>query len=250
MAQAGSSEIAWVAGATGYTGRAVVARLAAQGAEVHAHVRPDSSGLVRWQGEFAAQGAAVEVVAWEPSAIAEALRRVAPTQVYALLGTTVARARAAVKAGVAPADYQQVDVGLTLMLLNACRTLPRPPRFVYLSSTGVHPQVRGAYMQARARVEDELRKSGVPYTIARPSFITGPDRDEARPLERAGAAVSDAALSVLGLLGARRLAARYRSTTNVALAAALVRAAGDPAAENRVLEADELRVDAPPADRR
>lgn len=244
MSQTRPPVVAWVAGATGYTGRAVVARLAAQGAEVHAHVRPNSSGLQRWREEFQALGAVVDVVAWEPEAIAEALRRVAPTQVYALLGTTVARARAAERAGEAPADYEQVDVGLTLRLLAACRALPRPPRFVYLSSIGVHPDARGAYLQARARVEDELRKSGVPYTIARPSFITGPDRDESRPLERAGAAVSDAALSLLGVFGAKRLAARFRSTTNVALAAALVRAASDPAAENRVLESEQLRDEA------
>jgi nucleoside-diphosphate-sugar epimerase len=250
MSQARSSVVAWVAGATGYTGRAVVARLAAQGTDVRAHVRPDSRGLQRWTDEFAAQGATVEVVAWEPAAIEAALRRVAPTQVYALLGTTVARARAAERAGEAPADYERVDVGMTLMLLNACRTLSNPPRFVYLSSIGAHPRARGAYLQARARVEEELRRSGVPYTIARPSFITGPDRDESRPLERAAATVGDAALSLLGAFGARRLAARWRSTSNVSLAEALVRAAADPAAENSVLESEQLRDGGPEAEHR
>ena len=36
---------AFVAGATGYTGRAVVERLVADGFEAVAHVRPDSSRL-------------------------------------------------------------------------------------------------------------------------------------------------------------------------------------------------------------
>jgi hypothetical protein len=42
-------------------------------------------------------------------------------------------------------------------------------------------------------------------------------------------------------LGARGLAARWRSTTSGTLAAALVRLALDPAAEGRVVESDELR---------
>lgn len=103
-----------------------------------------------------------------------------------------------------------------------------------LSASGVHPRVRGASLQARARVEAQLRESGVPYTIARASFITGPDLDESRPLEWSG----DAAPSLLGGLGAKRLAARWWSTSNVSLATALVRAAADPAAENSVLESD------------
>ncbi|MBA3548122.1 MAG: hypothetical protein H0T76_16695 [Nannocystis sp.] len=41
------SPIAWVAGATGYTGRALVAALRAQNITTHAHVRPDSPALER-----------------------------------------------------------------------------------------------------------------------------------------------------------------------------------------------------------
>lgn len=235
-----NSSVAWVAGATGYTGRSVVAHLAALGAEVHAHVRPDSPGFDRWKTTFTGQGAQVEAVPWDPEAIAAALRRCAPTQVYALLGTTQAKARASVRAGQPPADYERVDVGMTLTLLHAARSLPRPPRFVYLSSIGAGPGARGAYLQARSRVEAELIASGVPYTIARPSFITGSDR-EGRLLERASATLVDGMLTVFGALGARRLAARWGSMTGAALAGALVDAAGDPAAENQVLEAEALR---------
>ncbi len=240
MSEPSASVVAWVAGATGYTGRSVVARLCALGARVHAHVRPDSPGFERWREAFTGQGAVVEAVPWEPEAIAAAVQRVRPTQVYALLGTTQEKRRASVRAGQPPADYARVDVGMTLMVLAAARSLPRPPRFVYLSSLGAVPGARGAYLQARARVEAELVASGVPYTIARPSFITGSDR-EGRPLERASAAISDGVMTMFGALGAKRLAARLSSMTGEALAAALVDAAGDPAAEFRVLEADELR---------
>ena len=112
---------------------------------------------------------------------------------------------------------------------------------MYLSAAGVREGTRNAYLDARARVERALRASGLPFVIARPSFVTGPDRDEPRPLERSAAIAADAALGLAARLGARRLAARWRSTTGAALAAALVRLALDPAAEGRVAEADALR---------
>lgn len=107
------SQIAWVAGATGYTGRALVAALRAQGVTTHAHVRPDSPALERWRTQFTALGAVVETTPWELAPLTAALRGCAATQVYGLLGTTRARARAAERSGAAPADYERVDVGLT-----------------------------------------------------------------------------------------------------------------------------------------
>jgi nucleoside-diphosphate-sugar epimerase len=236
------SQIAWVAGATGYTGRALVAALRAQGVTTHAHVRPDSPALERWRTQFTALGAVVETTPWELAPLTAALRGCAATQVYGLLGTTRARARAAERSGAAPADYERVDVGLTLMLLAAAQAAGNRPRFVYLSATGVRGPADGnAYMRARGRVEAAVRSSGLPFTIARPSFITGGDRDESRPMERVGAAVTDATLGLVGLLGGSRVRDRYRSTTNTALAAALVRSAADPRALDRVLDSEELR---------
>lgn len=48
---------AFVAGATGYTGRAVVAELRALGLETTAHIRPNSPQRERWTREFADLGA-------------------------------------------------------------------------------------------------------------------------------------------------------------------------------------------------
>ena len=94
---------------------------------------------------------------------------------------------------------------------------------------------------ARVRVERALRDGDLPFTIARPSFITGPDRDEWRAGERIGAGVADAALGLAGLVGGRRFRDRYRSIDNVALARGLVRVALDPAQAGAVVEADQLR---------
>ncbi len=96
-------------------------------------------------------------------------------------------------------------------------------------------------MNARARVEAAVRAGSLSYTIARPSFITGPGRDDSRPGERVGAAVSDAALAALGFLGGRGLRARYRSTDPVTLGSALARLAVDPEAAGRVVDGDGLR---------
>lgn len=230
---------AWVAGATGFTGREVVRQLAEQGHEVMAHVRPDSSRLEEWRARFGQLGASVDATPWEPEAQAERLRAYQPQLVFALLGTTRARAR---RDGVS--TYEHVDYGLTMMLLRAAQAAAQAgtaPRFVYLSAAGAGPKVVGEYMRVRWRCEEAVRHSGLPYLIARPSFIVGPNRDEPRMGERVGAGVIDAALAVAGTLGARRLRERYRSTSDHQLARALVaRAVAEPQGRE-VAESETLR---------
>jgi uncharacterized protein YbjT (DUF2867 family) len=230
---------AFVAGATGYTGRAVVAELRAQGIEVVAHVRPDSAKLTEHRDRFAALGASIDTTPWEAEAIAETLRRVKPTIVFALLGTTRARARAEGMA--AQQAYARVDYGLTKWLIDGAAGIDPRPRFVYLSAAGVTERSKNAYIAARARAEATLRESGMPWTIARPSFITGADREDERPLERLAAAVGDGVLAVAGALGAAKLRARWRSIDATGLARALVRIALDPAFVDRIARAEELR---------
>lgn len=233
---------AFVAGATGLTGRAVVRHLRERGVETIAHVRPDSGRLAEHRERFEALGAEVDTTAWDEAAMTETLRRRVPTMVFALLGTTRARAKQVARAGGDAADqsYEAVDYGLTALLRRAAEASRQRPRFVYLSAMGVSDSTSNAYMAARARVEAELREGSLPYTVARPSFILG-DRDEKRPGESIGAAVADGALGVIGALGGKRLRDRYRSISGDALAAALVRLALDPAAVDRVFEADALR---------
>jgi nucleoside-diphosphate-sugar epimerase len=233
---------AFVAGATGLTGRSVVEVLVTQGHEAVAHVRPDSPRLAEWRTRFDAMGARVDETPWEAAAIAGTLAREKPALIFGLLGTTRARASAAARAGRDPAkeSYDAVDVAMTEMLIAGARALQPRPRFVYLSSVGAGEGARGAYLDARTRVEKTLAASGVPHVIARPSFIVG-DRDEPRTAEKLGAPVADALLGVLGALGARTTADRYRSITGPALARALVRAALEPTGADRVLEPDALQ---------
>lgn len=210
-----STPIAFVAGATGLTGRSVVEHLRAREANTHAHVRPDSSQLERWRARFSAQGATVDTTAWALDAMTSTFARVRPTHVFALLGTTKKRMRGD------GGDYRAIDYGLTALLIDALLAAEVPARFVYLSSAGVNPETSNAYLKARADLEAKLKASGLPWVIARPSFILG-DRDDDRPLESVGAAIADGLLSVGKLLGMRKTAARYQSTPAPVLAHALV----------------------------
>lgn len=233
----------FVAGATGYTGQAVVAELCEAGDEVLAHVRPGSRSADELLGAFEAQGARIDRTPWEIEPMRQTLRELAPEAVFCLIGTTRARMKARERRGEDPeeASYEAVDYGLTKLLVEACAGLDPAPRFVYLSSMGVGPNGLNAYMKARWRAEQAVQTSGVPYTIARPGMITGPDRDESRPMERLGGVASDALAGALDLVGASRLARRYGATDAAELAGALVRLARDPEAEDTIVEAEGLK---------
>lgn len=236
---------AWVAGATGYTGREVVRSLVAAGVSTFAHVRPDSPQLARWQTHFSTMGAHVDATPWTSAALSNRLAEVQPAIVFSLLGTTRARAREVSKQGGDPqeASYEAVDYGLSAMLLEATRRSCPGARFVYLSALGVKPNSQGgsSYNGVRARLEAELLSSGLPYVIARPGFVTGDDREESRPVERVAARTSDVLLGVAGALGARKLRDGLQSLTGAQLARALVSLALDPGAGGAIASPVELR---------
>lgn len=232
---------AFVAGATGYVGREVVTALRDAGVETWAHVRPNSSRMQEWRSRFGALGAQVDDTPWEADAMRDRLVALAPTLVFALLGTTKARAKAAARTGAPPADYEAVDYGLSAMLLQAASAVQPAPRFVYLSSIGVRDGARNPYLAVRARLERELREAPVHYIVARPAFITGDDREESRPVERWSARAGDAMLALAGRLGARSVEQRWASITGASLARGLVRLALDPMAVNLEVYSDRLR---------
>ena len=229
--------VAWVAGATGFVGRAVVPRLVARGARTIAHVRPDSSRIDEWKSRFADHGAEVDIAAWTAAAIGERLRATGATHVFCLIGTT----RGAAKRDKVEGDiYQAIDLGLTRILVEAAQAAGTRPRFVYLSSVGADAHARSGYLKARGQAEAVVIASGLPYRIARPSFISGPGRDESRPGERTASVLTDSVLAVAGVLGGKKLRDRYRSTTPDVLADALVRLGFDDGAD-RIAEGADLR---------
>lgn len=240
MAPEAHTPRAFVAGATGYVGRAVVERLRDAGIPVTAHVRPDSASLGEWTERFAAMGAIVDTTEWSRVPITAAIARTEPTHVFALIGTSRRRARRSSDAAERASPYESVDYGLTSMLLKSCVSVGMRPRFIYLSSIGADSRARNSYLRVRGRLERELRDSGLPYVVFRPSFITGRDRPEYRLAERAGAVLTDAAARVLNFARLGRFLARLRSIDAVTLADAMVGMSLEADAANRVIERDEL----------
>lgn len=238
---------AFIAGATGYTGQQVVKQWAAQGHEAYAHVRASSSSASASGDELKALGAKVLVTLWELEAICAALEQAQPHVVFFLIGTTKARMSALKAQGKPPeeASYEAIDYGLAALLLKACRQSAPTARFVYLSAMGVSAYAPGEYMKVRWRFEQELIASGQPFVIARPGLITGPDREDDRPMERVSGAISGALVSGLARLGASKLARQYRPTDAAELARALVKAGLEPEAQGLTLEAADLKDDSP-----
>ena len=238
MSEHSKPSTVFVAGATGLTGRSVVAGLCKRQIPVVAHVRPDSSRLDGWKEHFTALGAQVDTTAWDEVAMSEAMRKYKPEWVFALLGTTRARSKVSAKEGVEE-SYMTVDYGMTVMLARALTHAGLQSSFVYLSSIGVHTDSQNSYIRARYLVEKFLEESPLPYVIARPSFIIG-NRDQDRPMERVGALVGDGLLRVAGFLGAKRLQHRYQSLTGEDLAEALIRLAEDPGTRRQTFERHQI----------
>lgn len=216
MSTSSSSHIAFVAGATGYTGRHLVPVLVERGWTVHAHVRPDSSQLEHWTAHFSALGAQVDTTPWDPGSMRATFRQLQPTVVFSLLGTTKKRAKLG-DSGQIEDTYEAVDYGLTALLLRATVDESPRARFVYLSAWGVKPTTNNPYMKVRARIEKELRESALDYIVIRPAVIGG-DRDESRPLERVGGVLGTGVSKLLGAVGAKRAAGDVRTRTGHELA--------------------------------
>ena len=230
---------AFVTGATGYTGQAVVKELLHHGLPVVAHIRPDSSKLDTWREMFLGLGAQVDTSAWTVDALGEALSRHQPKLIFSLIGTT--RHRAAEEGMGASEAYERVDYGLSRCLLDATQQSGVMATFVYLSAMGARAGASNPYMAVRGRFEAELRDTGLPYLIARPAFITGDDRAESRPMERVGASLIDVALKPLTWMGLGQTRDQYASMDSSTLARGLVRGALDADSIGKTVGPAEIR---------
>lgn len=228
-----------VFGATGYTGRHVVSHALARGIAVSAHVRPGSPRGSSLTEQWRAQGVRVCEAPWEPDAVAALVADEAPSHVFLMLGITRRGAKAEAKRTGASPTYQKVDAGYSMMVIDACAG--QAVHVLYLSSLGAGGAGGNAYLQARTAVEGHLAASALAYTVVRPSFITGDDRGEDRPLERIGSRISDLTLSVARGLGATRIADRYGTVTGDVLGGLCVRAALEGHGQRRVLDLSDLR---------
>lgn len=137
-----------VAGATGTIGRAVAARLAADGHSVTALVRP---------GGVLAGIEVAEAALDDPGALAAAMARAAPDIVISCIAS---------RSG-APKDAEAVDFRANCALLEAAECAGAA-RFVLLSAICVQKPLL-AFQHAKLAFEARLMASGLPATIIRPT---------------------------------------------------------------------------------
>lgn len=151
--------VAFVAGATGFTGRAIAAQDAdALGVEVRLQVRPESKSKETLGGD----PRIVEVGLDDSGRLAEAMR--GADAVLQLIGTVRARFDALT-------SYESVDYGTTLALLEAAKAA-KVSHFLLLSSVGAGLGW-GSYLSWKKRTEEAVRESGLSFTIVRPSYLAG-----------------------------------------------------------------------------
>lgn len=240
VAQGAAPGSAFVLGATGYVGGALVRELRARGHATTAHLRHDSPRRDAHIAAFRALGADVDTTPWEAQAFRRTFDASRPSLVFLCLGTTLRRRLRRPTSSVAE-NYTAVDVGLTALVVDALVAAQSRARVVLVSAAGANPSSRSAYLRARGQVEQHLIRSGLEHTIARPGIITGPDRAQFRPFERTAAVFVDFALLFGAVLGMQMLRERHRSITATELAKALIVHGGDPKAANRVLHGERLR---------
>jgi uncharacterized protein YbjT (DUF2867 family) len=214
-----SKRVALVAGATGLVGGHVVDRLA-ESADVDRVVV-----LVRKKsGKWPSPKVEEKVVDYD------ALDRAAfeaVDDVYACLGTTIK------KAGSQDA-FRKVDHDYTLAVANMAKAAG-VTRFAVVSSVGASARSKNFYLRVKGETDEALQKIGFPtLVVARPSVLVG-NREEHRPGEKVGIAVSKAFSFAMvgGLKKFRPIEARRVA---LAMIAAMSRGPGEPA----VLEHDEL----------
>lgn len=147
----------FVTGASGFVGRSVLARLAAEGHEVRALVRPGGPAIVR-----AARVEAVEGDVALPSDLAAA--SAGCEAVVHLVG--ILRPQGA-------NTFEAVHVAGTRNVIDACYS-SGANRFIYVSALGVGRGTATPYFVTKEAAEERLRTSGLDWTILRPSVIHGP----------------------------------------------------------------------------
>jgi uncharacterized protein YbjT (DUF2867 family) len=153
--------IAFVAGATGYTGRALMELFAREKTDWRA--RPHARVAGKIEG-------AVVCDPRDVAALTDGLRGC--DAVVQLIGT--------VKARFADGDYDDIDYGTTVALGEAAKAAG-VPRLLLLSSVGAGSP-RGRYLAVKRKTEEWVEKSGLEYTIVRPSMIAGEGRRAAQLL--------------------------------------------------------------------
>jgi uncharacterized protein YbjT (DUF2867 family) len=145
-----------IAGATGAVGSALVPYLRAQGFKVIPHVRPKTAE----RHPLGKDPEALVIDLADAPKLDAAMSRA--QAVVCLVGTMRRRFAAG-------DTYESSDYLPVVQLIESARRTGQKPHFVLLSSLGARPGP--GYLGWKYKAEEEVRKSGRPYAILRPSFL-------------------------------------------------------------------------------
>jgi NADH dehydrogenase len=212
-----------VFGGSGFLGRRIVLRLAADGAEVQVAVRrPDRAAPLARLGR-PGQITAVRADVWDEATVAPALAGAAA--VVNTVGHYVERG---------DASFEAIH-GAGARHVAAAAKAAGVARLVHISGIGADPASDSPYVRARATGERLVREAFSAATILRPSVMFGSDHDFLKRL--AGLA---RVLPALPLFGAGDV--RLQPVFVDDVADAVVRALATPAAAGRLYELGGPRV--------
>ena len=219
-----------IAGATGATGTVLVPKARAAGLKVIPHVRPKT--------------AAKHLLGTDPDALVCDLsdkaaldKAMAGCEVIAcLVGTT--RHRFAQGDSYESSDYQPV-----IDLIESAKRAGGAPRyFILLSALG--SRKGSGYLGWKFRAEEAVQKSGLPFSIIRPSFFdsSGTGAQPSDGKSRTPPPIYGGMMKLIGKLpGLHDFAERLRPISLDDLAGAIVKIAIARAPSGQVLEGDKLR---------
>lgn len=175
-------QLAFVAGATGPTGRAVVEELLERGIPTIAHIRQDHTDLDEWREWFTSRGATIDLTAYEQIDISSTLAKLKPSLVFCLLGSNPSRMGRKSGGRYNPFidGYEAVDNGLATMLMRASSSSGSNPRFILASAVGADETSSIEMLAAKGKAEAFLEKSSLRYTGIRIATLIGTPVEERR----------------------------------------------------------------------
>lgn len=164
----GGGGVILLTGGTGFVGRHVARELCSRGTRVRCLVRRTSNlqPLAGLPLEFA-QGDVASPASLEP----------------AVAGVEAAIHLVAVIRERGQATFERVNHQGTANLVRACRGAG-VKRLLYLSNIGAGPDPAYPFLLSKWRGEEEIRASGIPYTIFRSSIMYGPGDEFVNKLAR------------------------------------------------------------------
>jgi NADH dehydrogenase len=153
-----------VTGGTGFVGKEIVRQLAEAGHHVRVLARhPERAGKGPISGRPLQNVEYVRGDVLDSVSLASAMK--GATAVIHLVGILFETPWV---------SYRQAHVDATKNVLEAARAAG-VKRYLHMSALGSRPQAKALYHQTKWEAEELVRKSGLDWTILRPSLIYGPD---------------------------------------------------------------------------